>query len=343
MCGYYSSMACWWGEKRRGFEPALLLGVVLVLWGLVVLVYARQEIARGCIVSAVGAVIWFTADQTSRPPIKGVCPNRMLSTTRPLLICLGDSLTHGHCSASVVDRILPSLVRQLGSDVKLGIVNAGQNNICSWTIYNKRMMEVLQTDPDYVLVWIGTNDVCSIHKKWWSMQREFMWQLPEPPTLEGLETNVRGIVETLLNHSAHLQVGLCTLPPMGEVLTQPANQVVRKANVVLTRISQSSGDRCTLIPVYDSLERSICSSEIRGWKPSADYFLGISIVMGVLHHVGGFSWNALSRLLGNSVMSDSLHLNERGADIVANTVTEWLLAKGISPDNKATTRSKKSR
>jgi hypothetical protein len=65
--------------------------------------------------------------------------------------------------------------------------------------------------------------------------------------------------------------------------------------------------------------------------------------MGMLHHVGGFSWNALSRLLGNSVMSDSLHLNERGADIVANTVTEWLLAKGISPDNKATTRSKKSR
>jgi lysophospholipase L1-like esterase len=242
-----------------------------------------------------------------------------------------------------VDRILPTLVRQLGSDVKLGIVNAGQNNICSWTIYNKRMVEVLQTDPDYVLVWIGSNDVCSIYKKWWSMQREFMWQLPEPPTLEGLETNVRGIVEILLNHSPHLQVGLCTLPPMGEVLTQPANQVVRKANVVLSRISYSLGDRCTLVPVYDSLERSIRSSELPGWKPPADYFLGLSIVMGMLYHVGGFSWNAVSRLLGNSVMSDSLHLNERGADIVANAVAEWLLAKGISPDSKTNTTSKKTR
>jgi lysophospholipase L1-like esterase len=328
-------MTLWWGEERRGFEPALLLGVCFVLLGLVLVVF-RQEVVRGCIVSAAGAVIYVTADRTSRPP-----SNRS-ETTRPLLICLGDSLTHGHCSASVVDRIVPTLKSRSGKDVKLGVVNAGQNNICSWTIYHKRMEAVLQYDPDYVLVMIGSNDVCSIYNKWWSVQRECMWQLPERPSLDGLETNVHGIVTTLLHHSPRLQVGLCTLPPMGEVFDQPTNQVVRQANVVISRIADSMGDRCTLVPVYGSLEQSIRSScsELGAWKPPADYFLPLSIVMGMLHHVGGFSWNTLSRLLGNSVLSDSLHLNERGATVVATAVADWLLSKGISPDSKA---SKKTR
>jgi lysophospholipase L1-like esterase len=127
---------------------------------------------------------------------------------------------------------------------------------------------------------------------------------------------------------------------MGEVLDQPTNQVVRQANFVISRIADRTCDRCTLVPVYGSMERSIRRRELGGWKPAADYFLPLSIVMGTLHHVGGFSWNTLSRLLGNSVLSDSLHLNERGATVVADAVADWLLSKGISPD---CTVSKKTR
>ena len=328
-------------EQRRGFELALLLGLGLVLYGQILVARDDKFMSRGrgCIVSALGAVLWYTAYCTSRPPRND--PTR----SRPLVVCLGDSLTHGQCSASVVGRIVPQLKsRSKTTTADIGIVNAGQNNICSWTVYHKRLQGILKKyDPHYVLLWIGTNDVRAIYSKWWSRQLEYMWRLPEPPSLQQFETNVRGIVEILLSHSPHLQVGLCTLPPMGEVLTDPANLFVKQSNAALADIATySTGNRCTVIPVHNELESAILQNTLSGWKPPVDYFLPLSIVMGLLYHVVGFSWNQLSRLVGNTVLSDSLHLNETGADIVAIAIVEWLGDKGIA-DYGSTTMSKKTR
>jgi len=310
-----------WREQRRGFEPAFLLGIGLLLWGLTLIANDDKKKKPGCVMSALGAALWFTVDRTSRPPRNAVTPHH------PLLVCLGDSLTHGQCSGNFVERIAP-LVKSKTKMNNMTVMNAGQNNICSWTIYRKRLEGVLKSNPDYVLVWIGTNDVRAIYSQWWSKQLQCMWNLPQPPTLQQLEVNVRGIVKKLLNHSSSIQVGLCTLPPMGEDLPDSANQLVRQANAVLVRIANTVGDRCTVVPLYDALERAILDSPLHGWKPPVDFFLPLSIVMGVLHHVFGVSWNQLSRFVGNTVLSDSLHLNETGANVVANVVTEWLLGKG---------------
>lgn len=327
MMTWYESVLLW-REQRRGFELGFILGIVLALWG-IALIALYDKLRRGCILSALGAVLWFTVDRTSQPPRNGI------STSHPLLVCLGDSLTHGQCSANVVDRIVP-LLKSKCRETDIHIMNAGQNNICSWTVYHKRLEGILRYNPDYVLVWIGTNDVRAIYKKWWFKQLECMWNLPERPSIRQLQVNVDGIVTRLLSHSPCVQVGLCTLPPMGEGLTDPANECVRQANAILEKIARRAGERCTIVPVYDALERAIVVRQSTlGWKPPVDYFLGFSLIMGILHHVFGYSWNQVSRLVGNTVLSDSLHLNETGADIVANTVVEWLVDKRIAQDDNA--------
>ena len=63
---------------------------------------------------------------------------------------------------------------------------------------------------------------------------------------------------------------------------------------------------------------------------SIDKFAVVAAIMNVMHHFLGVSWNAMSGPLGgNCVLSDNLHLNEDGGEIVSDAVVEWLFRKNI--------------
>jgi hypothetical protein len=56
---------------------------------------------------------------------------------------------------------------------------------------------------------------------------------------------------------------------------------------------------------------------------------GLLSVMAMLYYIFGCSWNWIGRCVGNVVTTDSLHLNEKGRDVVAKLVRSWLLQKGV--------------
>lgn len=181
------------------------------------------------------------------------------------------------------------------------------------------------------MIMIGTNDVRAMYKKSWASHMVTVNDLPVTPTMQVFERNLNGIVNFIRQSSPMVQIGICTLPPLGENLNSRSNQLVREANDIIEQVAAADGDRCTVIPVFARLESHL-EKKRRGLSLPVDYFALVAIIMNPLFHMAGriFTWNRLSALVGNTILSDGVHLNETGKDEVVDVVVDWLLKKNVA-------------
>jgi len=75
---------------------------------------------------------------------------------RPIVLCCGDSITHGHIGYNWVG----ALREQDSSKI---YVNAGINGDLAWNL-NQRLKNALKCNPDYITILIGTNDAMGSQK-----------------------------------------------------------------------------------------------------------------------------------------------------------------------------------
>jgi hypothetical protein len=96
--------------------------------------------------------------------------NMNTATTCPILLCHGDSKTHGNCSASFTLEIPLQSSQKVGFSLSehphrtfanpLWEANSEQNSITSHTLLEERLALTLQAIyPDYALILIDTNDM----------------------------------------------------------------------------------------------------------------------------------------------------------------------------------------
>jgi acyl-CoA thioesterase I len=148
-----------------------------------------------------------------------------------------------------------------------------------------------------------------------------------------------GILHYIHEASPKVEIGLCTLPPLGEDLSSSYNQCVRNANAVIERVASSanasSENKVSVVPLYAALE-AVLEKERRKWTLPYPYFMVATMVEYPIRYVAQFaagivvSWITLSKPLGYTVLSDGLHLNERGRDILVSVVVEWLHRKNLA-------------
>jgi lysophospholipase L1-like esterase len=43
-----------------------------------------------------------------------------------------------------------------------------------------------------------------------------------------------------------------------------------------------------------------------------------------------FNWNTLSSIVGHTVLTDGIHLNEKAADEIADLIVDWLLTVQVA-------------
>lgn len=135
---------------RAGLGIIISLSTFCIVWGMVQLLLnyywkSHPFIKKDAVVVAyVGLITRHLVGQITKQPrnnpyefMKRKLPamqpkvDQLVSennSIKPRLVCLGDSLTHAHCSSSWVDVVSS----QLSSEIH--VVNAGQNSITSWTI-----------------------------------------------------------------------------------------------------------------------------------------------------------------------------------------------------------------
>ena len=337
-------------QGRQGFWDKLLAGVSLII--VAICMHYASNFTLSIVTGIFGLVVLITAEELSRPPLKG--PHEFVKQDlkkgkrdedERVLVCLGDSLTHGACSANWVDGVVSSLIKQLqqkddGSKTTLKVVNAGQNSICTHTVLHEKVNHVVSCQPDYIFIMIGSNDAMAIYRDDWAKEKVSTWNLPERPTEDVLIRNLTDIVIALLDQTTAV-VAIATLPPFGENLDSASNKIIQSINSriktleyhFLGEIKNDSREteRVSVIDVNKALWAELNSQRSRTNSKSTqsiDTFLPYAIVMGVLHCIFGFSWNTLTRFLtGNVVLSESLHMNEDGGNIVRNEVVQWMMGK----------------
>ena len=319
-----------------------MLMVVMAVGLLLMIVYSWKI---GLAVFLLSAVTFIAVEAMTAPPANG--PRAFIRffreqvKRRPILVCLGDSLTHGTMSSSYTPNVPRKLAERLGMDPPsltaifadpLWVVNCGQNSCTSHTILQDRLQGALNCSPDYILIFIGTNDVRAMYSAAWAKQVVRVNALPQVPTLGILEANLKGMIEYIQREQMQTQIGVCTLPPMGEDLTTPANDWVRKANTVIEKTVNGFNEKCTLVPVYNRFESILEKKPNKSRGVKVDNFFAVACYMGMLYHLfaGVFTWDGLSNQFGHLLLSDGLHLNDRGKDIVVDLVVEWLMTNNIA-------------
>jgi lysophospholipase L1-like esterase len=235
----------------------------------------------------------------------------------PTLACIGASLTEGTVSANYVE-----LLQKRFPDFR--VVNAGANGDLAWNTL-QRLDKVIDLQPDFVFMLLGTNDVnCTLSERNRLRYLEFNRLPVQFPDMLWYEENYGKIVSRLLEETP-AKLALATLPMIGEDLNHEANQRVPKYNEVIARIAQER--QATLLPVHEKMVEYLKSHEAdRASLPPMlahrDGIINVSNATALRKQ--GMTWNEISARNGLLLTTDCLHLNDTAAEMVAQMVADWL-------------------
>ncbi len=235
--------------------------------------------------------------------------------TRAVVVCAGDSITHGVVSASFVE----PLRARLGGD-GYAFVNAGINGNLAWNVLG-RLDEMIACRPDAVTLLVGTNDVLgTLGPDWESMYRR-QQGIPATPTLERYVETMRAILDRLAAETG-ARVAILDLPPIGEDLDSPTNDLVRTYNAALRAVAAGRSG-VTVLPLHDRLVALLPPGHAPRPFDGTRRLMGAAIVRrAVLRQ----PWSRISADHGLALLTDGAHLNDRAAVLVADLIEAWLRA-----------------
>ncbi len=191
-----------------------------------------------------GLIREIAAFRSPRDNPRAFLRNARPRATRTLVVCAGDSFTHGVMSADY----LATLRGRLGSD-GYEFVNAGINGNLAWNVL-QRLDDVVACRPDAVTLLVGTNDVLATLGPAWEPMYRRQQHIPVTPTLAWYVENLRAIIDRLQAETG-ARLAILDLPPLGEDLDSEINDRVREYNAALREVAAASG--VSVLPLHDRL------------------------------------------------------------------------------------------
>jgi acyl-CoA thioesterase I len=270
-------------------------------------------VSRAMVNSARGRIIHLAArlDGGLPRPVRPV----QVGVGDTLVSVLGDSLAEGWVSASFVQ-----MVQRRLRDRRYRFQNAG---VGGDFVYNLRMRlePVIDSCPGFIVVLAGTNDAqyqLLGHTERLGAERQK--QLPQSPSLGWFRDNLLGLIQTLHQH-AQARIAVCSIPPLGEDLEATSNQQVRTYNRAILATVEETG--VGYLPVYEAMEHYLSQWQpVRG-KP----YTGPGLIHDSMwdHFVLRKDWDTIGAANGFLLHTDGIHLNQRGAGIIAGLLENWLI------------------
>lgn len=232
-----------------------------------------------------------------------------------VVVCAGDSITHGRVSINYVD----ILSRRLSSRGFI-FVNAGINSELAYNL-GLRLDEIIKCDPDVVTVLIGSNDAnATLSESAMERYLEDML-LPRRADSAWFRRNLAAVCDRL-KAETRARIALISLPPMGE---EPGSDAYRRAAEYSRIIREIAADRgVDYLPLNEEMTRGI---EARGKMPEILYRGDPEFFMYLVlarHYLLRQSYDVISESNGFLYLTDLLHLNTRGASAAADLIGEYV-------------------
>lgn len=209
---------------------------------------------------------------------------------------IGDSLTDGRPGVS-----FSNLLKEKYPN--LTFVNLGKSGETVKSLHIRLTKTTLDTDYDLTFLWIGVNDVYS---KMLKVQAQ-----PVAINHEEFQEYYNKIIEMVLASSKHI---VAVSPAVvGENTTNDANKELRELSSIMQSISSKHPNTSflNLQSVFEQHLSNVRSSEYIGTSV-------MSVMKDVLFYKNPTRINQLSTKRGLHLTLDGIHLNSRGAAIVAD-------------------------
>jgi len=245
-------------------------------------------------------------------------------TSNDVLVCIGDSITHGRVSQNYVD-----MIRKYFYSRNITVINAGINNDLAITI-EQLLDEIMQCKPDVVTLLIGTNDVCADVSS--VNLREFEKEKKIPtgyiPSIDNYKRHLTAVVSRLKNQAQKSpRIILLSLPVFGENTNCNDFKLAEKYSDVVKRVSFDMG--VDYIPLGELMSKRLVSYSSDG-IPYCDSKSRSMMYKAIIKRYGlRQSWEEISNNSGLYLTTDLLHLNRVGATIVAEEIVA-LIDEGYS-------------
>lgn len=233
-----------------------------------------------------------------------------------VLVCAGDSITHGRVSSNYVDLLSYDLGQK-----DFYVVNAGINSELAYNVL-MRLDSIIACDPEYVTVFIGTNDAHGALTTEQGEKEVKEMKLPQMPTEEWYRDNLTQVVRRLKD-STHAEIALLSIPPIGENPADPAFLLARHYGQIVKDVADI--EQVTYLGLFEAMTAYLAQhpgaapAYTRGGFERAMY-TGIA-----RHFLLGAPFGEISKKNGFQLETDYLHLNETGARMVADLIEGFVL------------------
>ena len=232
---------------------------------------------------------------------------------KPVVVCCGDSITHGHIGYNWVG----SLREKDSSKI---YINAGINADLTWNL-NQRVDDIIKHDPDYITILIGTND--AIGSQPVQLIQDYYIEtknLPKTPSIEWFEEQIEIFIKKIKENTS-AKIAITTLPWLGEQKHASIIDVVKSHNNIIKRIAIKYD--LTILDLFSKFGEEINSNDSIPYTTSElRRFRGLRAV--ILYYIFGWSWTKIGLKYKLELLCDHIHLNERGGYLMENLVKEFL-------------------
>ena len=235
------------------------------------------------------------------------------NNTKPVVVCCGDSITHGHIGYDWVSALRKK------DDSKI-YINAGINADLTWNL-NERVDNIIKHNPDYITILIGTNDaIGSQNIKHIQDYYVSTKGLPRLPHIDWYRSELERFITTVTVQT-DAKIAISTLPWLGEQSNAEIITVVKDHNDIIRSLSKKYN--LTLIDLFKNFEDSIDSNNSVPYTTTEWRRLrGLRAV--ILHYVFGWSWNRTGKKYRLKLLCDHIHLNEKSGAIFQNLMEDFI-------------------
>ena len=241
-------------------------------------------------------------------PTKYLKKNR----TKPVVMMIGDSITHGRIGTNFVD-----LLSQKFNN--FDFVNAGVNGHLAWNV-NQRLDEILACQAGHTFILIGTNDANATLSEKDSNNYVKRYKLPQTPDIEWYKDNLSKLVRKIQLETSS-KIYLLSLPTIGEDVNSREFKHGMNYSQIIKQVSVEF--KCEYLPLSETMLEQLETKNIK--NPYSHNKTDTQMVKAIFNHYAlGKTWNKIAENSGFVFHIDYLHLNETGANIVVQLISGQL-------------------
>lgn len=230
------------------------------------------------------------------------------------VVCLGDSIVRGQVSTNFVN-----LSNQRMYKYGFHFVNAGVNGDLAYNVL-MRLNTVVDKQPDFIIILVGTNDVVGALMPRMARRYRRTKRLPQLPTEQWYRDNILKIVH-YLKENTRAKIALASLPVLGENLMSTFNKTIPAYNTHLKEIAVQ--EQISYLPIHERQKEYLTRTQPTGRDFESKGWLTIGLL--IRHYLLRQSFDTISKRYGYVLVTDGVHMNNRGASFIIEEIESFLL------------------